>query len=1439
MRRAGFILLGLLVLVLVVLAGAFGWAQTGPGKRQILALIEQQVADPPARLHVDRLEGLVPFDMQLTGVTLADAKGVWFTADHLSLSWSASALLGGIVRVNDISSDHMVLSRLPESPLETRPPPEQSGPLLPNLPVDIDLRRLAIAKLELGPSLIGEPASFAIDAKAKLGNPKAGLQADLRFHRLDKDLDRANLTLDYRPASESLGVDLAAEEPQGGLVTKMLGLAGQPKLQARIHGEGPLADWHADGAATIDDKPLFDLKATSRGSEKRTVSLQAKLQSGIFLPADLAPLVFGGITVDGQAEIAGLDQPIAIDRLAVTAPAATLSAKGTLDPGKTVAVDLALQARDSAPFRSLLPPDLAWSRVDGTVHVEGDFTAPKVTAAFNVDSLAFQGNRIGSTKLDAAAVLHTDTLAAAGIIVSLNAGDIALADAKLQPLLADGMTLDFAGALDKTGAVKADRLDIHAGAVALSAAGTAQQWGETQAQIEAKLDVADAAGLFAAGGLQGKGALHLDASLRKNGEALAATLDAQTQALSLGIDAADRLLGAEPRLQASVNRDAAGTLSLTDFKLDGRRLDAKASGTLDGAKTLAFKLQSDLQDLAAVVPGGNGALHIDADVSGTLDAPSATVKLASDRLAAGGVTATALQARIDGKNLIAAPAGNLGLTARLAGLPAQLALALRADLPNNRFSVSNLKARLGQSTLTGNVDVAGMLANGTLSLDAPDLGELEPLAGQKMAGAFEADIALRAAQGKQNAELHAKGRQLAASGATVESLALDGTVADALRSNPAVDLTAVLSKVAAAGQKLDRIDAKATGSLADLSARLDAAGPDIALATAAGVRHAAKETTIDLSRLDLTYHKQKASLARPARIVLGPDRTQVSNVALSAQGGSLDLDAALTPEGNRIDLKLAKLPLSLAEAAAPDLHLLGTLDGTFQLGGTKSAPQAILSLKGNKIGVQGASAQLVDLSTDATWRAGRLDAKGRAALSDKSALDFTAGIPLAADPQGLPAFDMAAPLRADANGRLDLGLANAFIPGGADRVAGQADIALDAAGTLGRPQLSGTVDISNARYDNQRFGTRLRNINARIEGAGTALKIASLTAATPDGGKLSGGGNVDFGTSLINVTLDMSRARAIDAPIGTAVTSGNLAIKGNLQQSIALTGKVNIDKAEIRIPDKLPPDVAEIPVVEVNLPPDQAARLQALDQPPAKSMKIGLDLTVDAPQQVYVRGRGLDAELGGKLSIRGTADQPIILGDLNMRHGTFNLLSRNLEFSRGKISFSGGTKIDPELDFTATTKAEDTDITMTIGGTASQPTFALHSTPDLPQDEILARLLFGKASGELSPFEAVQLAQAAATLAGVDSGPGMLDKLRSTLGLDRLDVSSDGEANSGPSVSAGRYVSRGVFVGAKQGTKPGSTAATVEIELAPNIKAETEVGADSSGKAGINMEWNY
>jgi translocation and assembly module TamB len=461
-------------------------------------------------------------------------------------------------------------------------------------------------------------------------------------------------------------------------------------------------------------------------------------------------------------------------------------------------------------------------------------------------------------------------------------------------------------------------------------------------------------------------------------------------------------------------------------------------------------------------------------------------------------------------------------------------------------------------------------------------------------------------------------------------------------------------------------------------------------------------------------------------------------------------------------------------------------------------------------------------------------------LGKSGGLDFSAALPMAADPQtGFPVFDPAAPLTASAKGEIDLGIANAFIPGGADHVAGKATVDLSAKGAVAQPILAGKVAISDGRYENQRYGTRLRQLTATIEGEGSRLRLVSLNARTPGGGTLSGAGDIDFADSMpVTISIKMDKARMINAPVGTAVTDGALQVKGTLKSDLALSGTVKIVKAEIRIPDRLPADVEEIPVKEINLPPGRQADAAA-DAPPPKTVKIALDLAVDAPEQVFVRGRGLDAEMGGALKITGTADAPIVTGALKMRRGDFDLLSRRLEFDKGTVTFSGGDRIDPVLDFAATTKLPEADVTVTVTGPATKPAIALTSSPALPQDEILARLLFGKASGALSPFEAVQLAQAMAELTGVGGGAGVLDKVRKSLGLDRLDVGAGEGDSAAPSLSAGRYVTRGVFVGAKQGATPGSSAATVEIEVTPNIKVETDVGADSSGKAGINLEWNY
>ena len=225
---------------------------------------------------------------------------------------------------------------------------------------------------------------------------------------------------------------------------------------------------------------------------------------------------------------------------------------------------------------------------------------------------------------------------------------------------------------------------------------------------------------------------------------------------------------------------------------------------------------------------------------------------------------------------------------------------------------------------------------------------------------------------------------------------------------------------------------------------------------------------------------------------------------------------------------------------------------------------------------------------------------------------------------------------------------------------------------------------------------------------------------------------------------------------------------------------------------------------------------------PEPQSAIALNLTLNAPEQVFIRGRGLDAELGGTIHIHGTAAKPIPDGGLHLRRGTFSLVGSTLNFTEGTIDFSGAGIADPSIHFVATSTTATMIATLTISGSAKDPKITLSSVPDMPQDEILAQLLFNTSTSKLSPFQLAEIAAALASLSGATSGFDPLESLRSKFGLDRLSVGSS--TNGSPTLEAGSYLARGVYLGAKQSASGGGTQATVQIDLDQGIEAGDHSG---------------
>jgi translocation and assembly module TamB len=112
----------------------------------------------------------------------------------------------------------------------------------------------------------------------------------------------------------------------------------------------------------------------------------------------------------------------------------------------------------------------------------------------------------------------------------------------------------------------------------------------------------------------------------------------------------------------------------------------------------------------------------------------------------------------------------------------------------------------------------------------------------------------------------------------------------------------------------------------------------------------------------------------------------------------------------------------------------------------------------------------------------------------------------------------------------------------------------------------------------------------------------------------------------------------------------------------------------------------------------------------------------------------------------------------------------------------------------AETQVDDLSVSVSVTGNSSRPEITFNSVPALPEEELLARLLFGGSITSLSATDALQLGAALASLRG---GGGMdpINQLRTAIGLDRLRiVPADPALDRGTAIALGKNFGRRFYV---------------------------------------------
>jgi translocation and assembly module TamB len=225
-----------------------------------------------------------------------------------------------------------------------------------------------------------------------------------------------------------------------------------------------------------------------------------------------------------------------------------------------------------------------------------------------------------------------------------------------------------------------------------------------------------------------------------------------------------------------------------------------------------------------------------------------------------------------------------------------------------------------------------------------------------------------------------------------------------------------------------------------------------------------------------------------------------------------------------------------------------------------------------------------------------------------------------------------------------------------------------------------------------------------------------------------------------------------------------------------------------------------------------------------------LDVTISAPARIFIRGRGLDAELGGALQLQGTTADVATAGRFDLIRGRLDILGKRLVLSEASAQLQGD--FDPFIRAVATTTEGDATITITVEGPASAPEVRFSSAPELPEDEILARLLFGR---DITQLSALQIANAVRVLSG-QSGEGVVGRLRQNFGLDDLDITTNEDGTAG--LSVGRYINENVYTDVTVDST-GRSEINLNIQLSPSLTARGSASSDGNTGVGLFFERDY
>jgi translocation and assembly module TamB len=1325
--------IGIAVALFVAAALFLAFLDTAPGHRFIADKIADMAPRSGLRIVIGRIEGSIYGKTRLRNVRLFDPQGQFAEVPLLEMDWQPLAWIGNRLVIDDLKSDLVYLDRLPRLV-----PSEEPQPILPGF--DIHIGRLEIRQLRIGKAVTGKErvASLSGEADIRAGRALVNLQAKVRDGG-----DQLALLIDAEPDRDRFDIDVQLRAPEDSVAGALLGTKRPIRLE--VTGDGSWARWGGTARLDLSGRRAADLALTAQNG---SYGLSGTLEPSQFLKGKQQRLTAPRVLVNGRAT---LEDRILDGRLSLRSAALRVEGVGALHLGESRFRNVRIGADLLRP--NALFTNMTGQRVRLTMLLNGRFNRADFAYRLTSPRVAFNETGFEDVRAEGRGRLSKEPVTVPVLFMArrvTGVGDVAggiLSNLRVQGvakvtsrrLTGEGLTLTS----DKLKGKLSLLVDLVTGQYSVALSGGLTRYlipGLGVVDVTSELRVVPGPG--------GRGTM-----VTGTGRAWVRRMDNRF----LG-----SLAGGLPQIETGLLRGPDGILHFRNLRLIAPSVRITGNGYR--RKDGSFHFEGS----GSQAQYGPFSMILD----GRIDRPRLAIRLERPNEPMGLKNVLLnLDPTPEGYAYTADGMSHLGpFTSRGAILlPQNQPALIQVAAINVSGTTASGMLRSDPGGFTGRLDVAGGGLTGRLLFNP--VGMIQRI---------EADLTAN------NADFAGPPPVSIRSGRMQGVVLLDP-------AGTSIRGTLTARGLQRGGVTLASIDAEANlrGGVGQVSADIAGTrGRDFVFRLLAEMTPGRVKLTGG-GRVD----RRPIQLTQAAVLTREQDGWRLAPTSLAFAAGNASVSGLFGGSATEVQSRVEQMPLTVLDILYPRLGLGGIASGTLNYRSPREGiPTGDMNIRIRGLTRAGLvlSSKPVDVGVVARLAGGSAAMRAVAVSEGKRIGQAQARISPIGGTGDIGERLSRAPLFAQLryNGPADTlwrltGLEIIDI-------SGPIAVGADARGTFDNPQISGSVRTDQARLESAVTGTVVNNVKSSGRFDGSRLVIDSFSGTTVKGGTVTASGAFDLAAARgygMDLSIDAKAAQLIDRDDIKAQVTGPISIRSDGSGG-TISGDLDLVSGSFRLGSAAAAaQVPRLTVRELNRPPDEAPAQRRSADP------WQLDLHVDAPRGLIVTGLGINSEWSADLKIGGTPTAPRITGEAELVRGTYDFAGRRFDLERGTIRFQGESPPNPILDIVAEGGVSGLNATIRVTGRGQKPEISFTSTPALPEDELLSRLLFGTSITNLSAPEALQLALAVAALNDTGGSLDPINAVRSAVGLDRLRVlPADIVTGQGTAIAAGKYLGNQIYV---------------------------------------------